>query len=142
MAVNIHTGSKVLVHYTGMFAHGEIFDSTRESDPLAFTQGQGTLLHDFENAVEGHTAGDLVRVTIPADRAYGAYDPTMVFSVARAQVPAHVPLEIGTCLRLSNGKINMDVRITEIGSDEITLDANHPMAGKDLTFEIEIVAVD
>ena len=142
MATNIHKGSKVVAHYTGTLADGTVFDSTRGREPIAFTHGQGMLIPGFEAAVEGHAAGDVLKVTIPPGEAYGDYDMSRVFTVARAQVPAHVPLEIGTCLRLSNGKIDMDVSITEIGSDEITLDANHPLAGKELTFEIEIVAVD
>ena len=99
------------------------------------------LIPGFEAAVEGHETGETVTVTIPPDQAYGDADPELVFTVARAQVPSHIPLEAGVPLQLSNEQGQMDVTITEVGADEITLDANHPLAGKELTFEIEIVEV-
>lgn len=137
----IKKGDKVRVHYTGTLADGTVFDSSRERDPLEFTLGKGMLIPGFEAAVEGHEAGETVTVTIPPDQAYGDADPELVFTVARAQVPSHIPLEAGVPLQLSNEQGQMDVTITEVGADEITLDANHPLAGKELTFEIEIVEV-
>lgn len=138
----IKNGDTVRVHYTGITEDGKVFDSSRERDPLEFTLGQKMLLPGFEAAVEGHEPGDVVSVTIPCEEAYGEFDPELVFTVARMQVPSHIPLEEGTPLQLSNEQGQMDVVITEVGEDEITLDANHPLAGKSLTFEIEILKPD
>ena len=133
-------GDTVEVHYTGKLSNGEVFDSSRERKPLEFTLGKGQLIPGFEAAVEGREPGDTVTVVISPKDAYGESDPDMIFTVPRAQVPDNIPLEAGTPLQLSNDKgQQMDVVITEVGPDEITLDANHPLSGKELTFEIEIL---
>ncbi|GFH62666.1 MAG: FKBP-type peptidyl-prolyl cis-trans isomerase SlyD [Candidatus Desulfovibrio kirbyi] len=136
----IERGNTVRVHYTGTLADGTVFDSSRDRDPLEFVLGKGSLIPGFEDAVEGREIGETVTVTVPSDKAYGDMDPELVFTVPRAQVPEHIPLETGVPLQLSNEQGQMDVTITEVGADEITLDANHPLAGKELTFEIEIVS--
>ncbi|MBO4300029.1 MAG: peptidylprolyl isomerase [Desulfovibrio sp.] len=137
----ITKGDTIRVHYTGTLEDGTVFDSSRERDSLEFTLGKGMLISGFETAVEGHEVGDTVTVTIPPSEAYGDMDPELIFTVPRAQVPDHIPLEVGTPLQLSNEQGQMDVTISEVGTDEITLDANHPLAGKTLTFEIEILSV-
>ena len=139
--MGIKKGDTVRAHYTGPLDDGTVFDSSRERDPLEFVQGQGMLIPGFESAVEGHEAGDVVSVTIAPEEAYGEADPELIFTVPRAQVPDHIPLNVGVPLQLSNEQGQMDVTITEVGPEEITLDANHPLAGKSLTFEIEIVSV-
>lgn len=139
--MGIKKGDTVRAHYTGTLDDGTVFDSSRERDPLEFVQGQGMLIPGFESAVEGHEAGDVVSVTIAPEEAYGEADPELIFTVPRAQVPGHIPLNVGVPLQLSNEQGQMDVTITEVGPEEITLDANHPLAGKSLTFEIEIVSV-
>ncbi len=135
----IGKGDTVRVHYTGRLADGTEFDSSREREPLEFTLGKGMLIPGFEAAVEGHEPGDRVTVTIQPEDGYGAVDPELVFTVARAQVPDHIPLEAGTPLQLSNEQGQMDVTITEVGPEEVTLDANHPLAGKELIFDIDIL---
>ena len=137
----VQNGSTVTVHYTGTLEDGTVFDSSRGREPLVFEQGKGMLIKGFENAVEGHSAGETVTVTIPPSEAYGEYDPTQMFSVAKAQVPDSIPLEIGTKLQLSSEKGVMYVTISEITNEEIVLDGNHELAGKTLTFEIEILSV-
>ena len=139
--MGIKKGDTGRAHYTGTLDDGTVFDSSRERDPLEFVQGQGMLIPGFESAVEGHEAGDVVSVTIAPEEAYGEADPELIFTVPRAQVPDHIPLNVGVPLQLSNEQGQMDVTITEVGPEEITLDANHPLAGKSLTFEIEIVSV-
>ena len=139
--MGIKKGDTVRAHYTGTLDDGTVFDSSRERDPLEFVQGQGMLIPGFESAVEGHEAGDVVSVTIAPEEAYGEADPELIFTVPRAQVPDHIPLNVGVPLQLSNEQGQIDVTITEVGPEEITLDANHPLAGKSLTFEIEIVSV-
>lgn len=138
----IKNGDTLRVHYTGTLSDGTVFDSSREREPLEFTMGKGMLIPGFEAAVMGHEAGETVTVTIPPSQAYGESDSELVFTVDRAQVPDHIPLTVGVPLQLSNEQGQMDVTITEVTDEEITLDANHPLAGKELTFEIEIVSVN
>ncbi len=136
----VKKGDKVKVHYTGKFADGTVFDSSREREPLEFTLGKGQLIPGFEAAVEGKEPGETVTVVIPPQDAYGERDPELVFTVPKAQIPDNIPLEEGTPLHLTGDKgQQMDVVISEVGPDEVTLDANNPMAGKELTFEIEIL---
>lgn len=135
-------GDRLKVHYTGKLADGTIFDSSRDRQPLEFTLGAGQLIPGFEAAVENHEKGDKITVQIAPDQGYGESDPDLVFTVPRGQVPDSIPLKPGTPLQLSSDKGQMDVTITEVGPEEITLDANHPLAGKDLTFEIEVVDID
>lgn len=135
----ISKGDRVRVHYTGRLEDGTEFDSSRDRDPLEFVVGSDQIIPGFSAAVEGKNPGDKITVTIPAKDAYGESDPDNVFVVPRAQVPDHIPVEPGTPLQLSNGKEQIDVVITEAGPDEVTLDANHPLAGKNLVFDIEIL---
>lgn len=134
-------GNLVKVHYTGKLDDGTVFDSSRDRQPLEFKMGSGQLIPGFENAVRGHEAGETVTVKISPADGYGEADPELVFTVARDQVPDSIPLKVGTPLQLSNEQGQMDVVITEVGPQEITLDANHPLAGKELNFEIEIIDV-
>ncbi|MBD5640968.1 MAG: peptidylprolyl isomerase [Desulfovibrio sp.] len=135
----IKNGDKVRVHYTGKFKDGKVFDSSLDREPLEFVVGTGQLIAGFENAIRGREPGEKLTVKIDPDNGYGQPDLDLVFSVSREQVPDHIPLEVGTPLQLTSDKGNMDVTITEVGPEEITLDANHPLAGKDLEFEIEII---
>ncbi len=135
----IEQGTKVKVHYTGKLADGTVFDSSRGREPLEFVMGDGMLIPGFEKALLWREAGDTVSVQIAPEQAYGAFDPELVFTVRREQMPAHIPLKLGTSLQLSNEQGEMDVIISEIGPEEVSLDANHPLAGKDLHFEIEIL---
>ncbi len=137
----IKQGDKVRVHYTGTLGDGTEFDSSRNRAPLEFTLGEASIIPGFEKAVTGHETGDKIKVVIPPEDAYGDADPDLIFTVARAQVPDSIPLKVGTPLQLSNEQGAMDVVITEVGPEEITLDANHPLAGKELVFEIEVVDV-
>ena len=135
----ISKGDRVRVHYTGRLKDGTEFDSSRKREPLEFVVGSSQIIPGFSAAVEGREPGETITVTIPAKEAYGESDPDNIFVVPRAQVPDHIPLEPGTPLQLSNGKEQIDVTITDVGPDEVTLDANHPLAGKDLIFDIEIL---
>jgi peptidylprolyl isomerase len=135
----IKEGDTVTVHYVGTLSDGTVFDSSRDRDPITFTMGKGMLIPGFETALTGRSPGDTFTVTVPPEDAYGDRDPEMVFTVVKTQVPSHIPLEVGTPLQLSNEQGQMDVTITEVDEDEVTLDANHPLAGKELTFEIEIL---
>lgn len=138
----IKNGDKIRAHYTGSLNDGTEFDSSRNRDPITFTVGDGTIIPGFEKAVLGHKIGDKVKVRIQPEEAYGNHDPELIFTVERAQMPDNIPLEIGTPLHLANDQGAMDAIITDIDPENITLDANHPLAGKELIFEIEIIAVN
>lgn len=138
----IKNGDTVRVHYTGTLDDGTVFDSSRERDPLEFVMGKGMMIPGFEKALDGRNVGDEVTVTIPPEEAYGDVDPELIFTVSRAQLAEHIPAKVGVPLQLSSPEGSMDVTITEVTDEEITLDANHPLAGKALTFEIEVVSVN
>lgn len=138
----IKDGDTVRVHYTGTLGDGTQFDSSKNRDPMEFVVGRHQLIPGFEEAVIGHKAGDVINVSIPPEKAYGEQDKDLVFCVSRSQVPGNIPLKVGTPLQLTSEKGGqMDVTITEVGPEEITLDANHPLCGKELHFEIEILDV-
>ena len=135
-------GDTVAVHYTGSLADGTIFDSSREREPLSFTVGEGQVIAGFNDAVHGMSVGDSVKVTIPAAQAYGEYNEQFVINVPPADIPAEIEVEVGMDLQLhqeDGGAI--PVRVTNVSDESVTLDANHPLAGQDLTFEIELVSI-
>ena len=138
----IKQGDSVRVHYTGTLADGAVFDSSRERDPLEFVLGKRMLIEGFEKALIGLDAGDHVRVTIPAAEAYGDVDEHLFFNVPLGEVPSHITPEPGLQLSLSSPEGDMEVTITHVDGDMIVLDANHPLAGKDLTFDIEVVSIN
>lgn len=135
-------GDKVKVHYTGRLDDGTVFDSSRDRGPLEFTIGHGQLIRGFEDAVAGMCQGESTEVKIPSKEAYGPRREELVLKVTRGQFPPSIEPKEGTALgiRQPDGGV-MEVTITEVREDSVTLDANHPLAGKDLTFEIEVVDV-
>ena len=135
--------NKVTVHYTGTLADGSEFDSTREAEALAFTIGDGQLIKGFDDAVTGMAIGETKTVTIPAEEAYGISNEEMVFDIERSQFAEDLTPELGQKFQLDtpDGQ-QIVVTITAIDGDQITLDANHPLAGQDLTFELELVTID
>jgi len=138
----IKDGSTVKVHYTGQLKDGSVFDSSLQKDPLEFTMGQGQLIPGFEKAIEGLSVGDTTTANIPAAEAYGEPNPEMVVEVEKGQLPDELEPEVGLQLQLNqpNGQA-IPVQITAVGDEKVTLDANHPLAGQDLTFQIEVVEI-
>lgn len=135
-------GDTIKVHYTGTLADGEVFDSSKGRDPLEFTLGNGQLIAGFEKAVRGRSEGETVTTNIPAAEAYGVVNEDLVFTVARSQFPDSMELAVGRALKLSDGQGSSHrAVVTEIGDENVKLDGNHPLAGEDLTFEIELVSV-
>lgn len=136
-------GDTVRVHYTGRLADGSVFDSSTGRDPLEFKVGAGQVIAGFNDAVAGLNPGESVTVEIPVERAYGARRENMVIRVPRAQVPPNITPEVGQRLQVqqSQGGQRMNVVITEVTEEAITLDANHPLAGKALIFDIELVEI-
>jgi len=139
----IKQGDTVKVHYTGTLPDGTVFDSSRERDPLEFTLGQGQLIPGFEAAVEGMKVGEAKKETFAPDMAYGPRRDELAFEVPRAQLPAELKPEVGQQLAMQqpSGQA-VPVVVASVAEETVTLDANHPLAGKDLTFEIEVVAVN
>lgn len=135
-------GDTVKVHYTGTLSDGSVFDSSREGTPIEFTVGGGMVIPGFENAVVGMQIGDSKTFTIPSAEAYGVHDPRLVQDVPRSEMPDDMDLFIGMQLTASgsDGR-EIPLVVTELSDESVRLDANHPLAGEDLTFAIELVAV-
>ncbi|RWX51127.1 peptidylprolyl isomerase [Candidatus Electrothrix marina] len=136
------SGDSVKVHYTGSLEDGTEFDSSVGVAPLEFTLGSGQVIVGFDEAITGMEPGEKKSVTIPAEKAYGQRNEEMVISAPRDQVPADITPEVGQQLQLA-GPNNQPimVKITEVTDEHIQLDANPPLAGKDLTFELELVEI-
>jgi peptidylprolyl isomerase len=136
------TGNTVKVHYTGRLDDDTQFDSSAGRDPLEFTLGTGQVIPGFEEAVTGMDIGDTKTVTIPADQAYGPHQAELVLVVERSQVPTHINPEVGQQLEIhqQDGRA-VPVVITEVTDENVSLDANHPLAGKDLIFDLELVEI-
>lgn len=138
----VKDNNQVKVHYTGTLSDGKVFDSSKDREPLAFTVGQGQMIPGFENAVKGMSLNEKKTVTIPSDEAYGEKKEDMVQKVTKEQLPPDLKPEVDQELasQLPNGQ-QIVVKVTEVNEDHILIDANHPLAGKDLTFEIEVVDI-
>jgi len=138
----VKTGDKVKVHYTGKLEDGTQFDSSVGSDPLEFTIGTGQLIPGFDNGVVGMTVGEKKIITLPPAEAYGERNEELVIDVDRAQLPADLKPEIGTMLqsKQQDGEL-INLMIIEVKEAAVTVDANPPLAGKTLIFEIELVEV-
>ena len=136
------TGNVVKVHYTGKLDDGTVFDSSREREPLEFTIGDGQIISGFEAAVQGMEEGEVATVTIPPEEAYGSRRDEALIEVPRTDLPAEIEPQVGMQLQLrAQGGQVFAARISEVVDDTVTLDANHPLAGETLTFEIELVEV-
>lgn len=135
------SGDVVHVHYTGTLEDGRVFDSSKGLDPLAFTLGAGQVIPGFDQAITGLTPGDEKRITIPADEAYGPHRDELVLVVDRTELPADMEPAAGQQLQLSQEGESYVVTITDVTAEQVTLDANHPLAGQDLTFELQLVEI-
>jgi peptidylprolyl isomerase len=143
-------GDKVKVHYTGRLEGGEVFDSSEcaeqecgcDAGPLEFTVGEGEVIPGFDKAVVGMNEGESKTLTIPVEDAYGMRNEEMVVEVERSHVPADMTPEVGMRLEVTqeDGR-EFPVVITEVTETHVTLDANHPLAGRDLTFDITLVEI-
>lgn len=136
------SGDTVRIHYTGTLSDGSTFDSSAGRDPLEFQLGTGQVIPGFDAAVEGMTVGESKSVEIPADMAYGPLNSEARQVFPREKIPDDIPLEVGTQLQLQSpqGQPVM-VTVAEVNEEDVILDANHPLAGKDLTFEIDLVEI-
>lgn len=135
-------GDSVKVHYTGTLEDGSTFDSSRGVEPLEFTVGSGQVIAGFDEAIVGMRPGEQKSIAVPAHKAYGQRHEEMVITVPRSQFPAHIVPEIGQQIQLA-GPNNQPilVRVVGISEDSVQLDANPPLAGLDLTFDLELISI-
>jgi peptidylprolyl isomerase len=138
----VKPGDTVSVHYTGKLEDGRVFDSTEGRDPLVFTLGEDQTIAGFEDAVLGMRPGETRSVRIPSEKAYGPRREEMLIEMGRDRLPGNVEPKIGQHLRINqkNGLV-LIVTITDITDSSVTVDANHPLAGKDLLFDIRLVRI-
>jgi peptidylprolyl isomerase len=136
------SGDSVNVHYTGTLDDGSTFDSSKGRDPLQFTVGSGMVIAGFDEAVTGMAVGDTKSVTFPPEEAYGAILPEMIREVERSNMPDTLELAIGVQLQAgAPGQQPTIVTVVGLTDDTVTLDGNHALAGKALTFELELVSI-
>jgi len=135
-------GDTVKVHYTGKLDDGTVFDSSINRDPLQFIIGDGHIIPGFEQTVVGMNPGESRTAIIPADEAYGPYYEEMVLVIDRDQLPPDLKPTVGLQLQMSqaNGQRAM-VTVTDVSESSVTIDANHPLAGEDLTFDIQLIEI-
>jgi peptidylprolyl isomerase len=138
----VKTGDTVKVHYTGKLQDGTVFDTSSDGEPLEFTVGDGQVISGFEQAVIGMQVGESKTRTIPVDQAYGPRSDDMIMEVSRDKLPEDLEPEVGMQLQMNDGNGGIvTVTITDISETAVKLDANHPLAGQDLTFDIELVGI-
>ena len=137
----VKVGDKVKAHYKGTLGDGTEFDNSNGKDPIEFEVGSGTLIPGFEHAVVGMAVGDKKTVTIAVEDAYGDRRDELLLEVPKEQVPPDLNANVGDELVLERNGQEIRVRVQEVNDAGITLDANHPLAGEDLIFEIELVEI-
>jgi peptidylprolyl isomerase len=136
------SGDTVKVHYTGRLRDGRVFDSSRQREPLELTVGEGQVIPMFEEALTAMEPGEERTVAIPAEQAYGPRRAELLVSVDRAQFPQHIEPAVGQELQVRRGGGDTAiVRVADVSDEQVTLDTNHPLAGEDLTFDLELVEV-
>lgn len=135
----VNQGDVVQVHYTGRLENGTVFDSSREREPLEFVAGGGGVIEGVSQAVLGMSEGESKTVTVPADQAYGARNESLKQTVSRNQLPEGV--NEGDQLRAVQGEQEIPVWVRKLDNDSAIIDANHPLAGQTLTFDLELVSI-
>jgi peptidylprolyl isomerase len=135
-------GNTVKIHYTGTLSDGSVFDSSEGHDPLEFKIGSGQVIVGFEEAVIGMSVGESKDVTIPAEKAYGPYQDELVIKAPRDRIPPEIDPQVGQRLQMggTGGELIL-VNVIEVTDEHVTLDANPPLAGKDLSFQIELMEI-
>ncbi|NUH67188.1 peptidylprolyl isomerase [Sulfitobacter sp. S0837] len=138
----VKSGDTVQIHYTGTLQDGTTFDSSEGRDPLEFVVGSGQIIPGLDSALPGMTEGDKKVVQVASEEAYGPVNPEMRQAVPREGIPADIPLDPGTQLQMQTPEGQaLPVTVVEVDETTVTLDANHPLAGKDLQFDIELVKI-
>ncbi|MDG5814848.1 peptidylprolyl isomerase [Chitinispirillales bacterium ANBcel5] len=136
------SGNTVRVHYTGRLEDQTVFDSSTDREPLEFTLGENQVIGGFEKAVEGMQIGDKKNVQIDSQDAYGPHLDELVMSVGKEQFPPEITPEVGKNVNVQDNQGSQyTMKITDTNDSSVTLDANHPLAGKNLNFTIELVEI-
>jgi FKBP-type peptidyl-prolyl cis-trans isomerase 2 len=138
----VKLGDKVKVHYNGRLTNGETFDSSSGREPLEFEVGSGNVIKGFDHGVTGMQVGEKKTINIPVDEAYGPRSEEMIIEFPKDRFPKDMEIESGMQLMMSNGSgQNIPVVVIEVKPEAVMLDANHPLAGEDLIFDIELVEI-
>jgi FKBP-type peptidyl-prolyl cis-trans isomerase 2 len=138
----VQSGNTIKIHYHGKLSDGTTFDSSAGRSPLEFTVGSGSVIKGFDDGVQGMTVGEKKTIEIPFLEAYGPEDPSMIIEFPVDRLPEDLKPEIGMQLNMNNAEgQQFAVTITDITNDNIILNANHPLAGKDLIFDLELVEI-
>lgn len=137
----VEKGKVVAVHYTGKLTDGQMFDSSEGKDPLKFQVGSGQIIPGFENAIMGKEKGDKVTININPEEAYGQVREDLLVKVGKEQMPGEVQVGQSLQAQADNGQA-VNVIVKEINEDHVIVDGNHPLAGKELVFEIEVVEIE
>jgi len=142
MTQKVKKGDNVKLHYTGRLKDGKVFDSSRKREPIQFEAGTGQIIKGIDSAVIGMKPGEKKSITIAPEDAYGSYDEKLLIDVPKDRIPEDVSTKEGSVLRLvdKQGKA-VPVKVTEDKKDSVKVDANHPLAGEELAFEIEIMEI-
>jgi len=135
-------GDTVKVHYTGQLENGEVFDSSRQRDPLKFVIGSGNVIPGFENGIIDMEVGDTKLITISPEEGYGERREELVVKVMKDEFPDHISPAVGQQLQIKQGEGDvLNMNITALDEESVTLDANHPLAGHTLLFDVELMEI-
>ena len=135
-------GHTVKVHYNGFLDDGTLFGSSRGDKPVEFTIGEGKIIRGLENAVTGMAEGDKMTVTVHPEDAFGLYSESLVTAVNKSKIPSDVEPKVGKTLIFRGGEDqNVRATVKDVTENEVTLDANHPLAGKELKIEVELLEI-
>jgi len=137
----VEKGKVVAVHYTGKLTDGQMFDSSEGKDPLKFQVGSGQIIPGFENAIMGKAKGDKVTININPEEAYGQVREDLIVKVGKEQMPGEVQVGQSLQAQADNGQA-VNVIVKEVNEDHVIVDGNHPLAGKELVFDIEVVEIE
>jgi peptidylprolyl isomerase len=137
----VKIGDTVALHYKGTLNDGTVFDSSEGREPLEFEVGSGMVIKGFDDGVLGMVIGEKKAIHIAVENAYGPLNEQMIFKFDRAGIPSDIPLEIGGTLNMHDGQQAVPVIIREIEESYVVMDANHPLAGQELNFELEMVNI-
>jgi len=142
MPQSVKKGDTVKIHYTGRIKDGQVFDSSKEREPIEFEIGSGRVIAGVDKGVIGMKPGEKKEVTVPPQEGYGEYEQKLLIDVPMDKMPEDIKPEVGMRLQIVNDMGQpLPVLVTEVNDESVKLDANHPLAGKDLVFNIELVEI-
>jgi len=142
MAKTVKNGDKVKVHYTGRLEDGKVFDSSIDQEPLDVEVGGAQVIPGFEEGLLGMEEGEKKTISIPPEEGYGQRDSALLIEIPNKNIPDEIKPEVGMKLRLADKKgQSVMVTVTDVGDESIHLDANHPLAGRVLVFDLELVSI-